>query len=137
MGDYTANAPLAGLEIGPSRLLGSEGSGRFEMVGPTTILQAVSLAGSWNVGANLCQIVVFRRGDDWRLMASMVNLEAALRGKQACPPGEIWLNDSDVILVPKSRILEMDDLINLAFTRGFYGVLPLQPTITFQKLSTI
>jgi polysaccharide export outer membrane protein len=111
--------------------------GRFEMVGPTTILQAVSLAGSWNVGANLCQIVVFRRGDDWRLMASMVNLEGALRGKQACPPGEIWLNDSDVIIVPKSHILEMDDVISLAFTRGFYGVLPLQPTITFQKLSTI
>jgi len=128
----TARAPRYVYVIGEVR-----SPGRFEMVGPTTILQAVSLAGSWNVGANLCQIVVFRRGDDWRLMASMVNLEAALRGKQACPPGEIWLNDSDVIIVPKSRILEMDDLINLAFTRGFYGVLPLQPTITFQKLSTI
>jgi polysaccharide export outer membrane protein len=111
--------------------------GRFEMVGPTTILQAVSLAGSWNVGANLCQVVVFRRGDDWRLLASMVNLEGALRGKQACPPGEIWLSDSDVVIVPKSRILELDDIINLTFTRGIYGVFPLYSTITFQKLSTI
>ena len=75
--------------------------GRFEMVGPTTVLQAMSMAGSWNVGANLRQIVVFRRGDDWRLLATMVNLDAALHGKQPCPAGEIWLSDCDVIIVPK------------------------------------
>ncbi|HEX4149272.1 MAG TPA: polysaccharide biosynthesis/export family protein, partial [Pirellulales bacterium] len=41
--------------------------GRFEMVGPTTLTQAIALAGGWNVGANLRQVVIFRRGDDWRL----------------------------------------------------------------------
>ena len=45
------------------------------------------MAGSWRVGANLRQIVVFRRGDDWRLMATMVNLEAALFGNQPLPAG--------------------------------------------------
>ena len=51
--------------------------GRFELVAPTTAIQAISMAGSWRVGANLRQIVVFRRGDDWRLLATMVNLEGA------------------------------------------------------------
>jgi polysaccharide export outer membrane protein len=111
--------------------------GRFEMVGPTTILQAIALAGSWNVGANMSQVVVFRRGDDWQLMASMVNLTGALRGKQLCAPGEIWLADSDVVIVPKGRILEMDDFINLVFTRGLYGIMPVQTTVTFQKLSSL
>jgi polysaccharide biosynthesis/export protein len=111
--------------------------GRFEMVGPTTILQAISMAGSWNVGANLPQIVVFRRGDDWRLMATMVNLEGALRGKQPCPRGEIWLNDSDIVIVPKCRILEIDDFVNLVFTRGIYGVFPMSTSINFQKASSI
>ncbi len=111
--------------------------GRFEMVGPTTALQALALAGSWNVGANISQVVVFRRGDDWRLMATMIDLEGALRGKRPCPKGEIWLSDSDVIIVPKGRILETDDFINLVFTRGLYGVFPLQPTLTFAKLTTI
>ena len=111
--------------------------GRFEMVGPTTALQALAMAGSWNVGANISQVVVFRRGDDWRLMATMIDLQGALRGKQPCPKGEIWLSDSDVIIVPKGRILEADDFINLVFTRGLYGVFPLQSTITFAKLSTI
>lgn len=111
--------------------------GRFEMTGPTTILQSIAMAGSWNVGANISQVVVFRRGDDWRLMATMVNLEGALRGKQPSPPGEIWLSDSDVVIVPKGRILEFDDFINLVFTRGLYGVFPMQASIAFQKLNTI
>ena len=60
--------------------------GRYELTGPTTVLQSLSMAGSWRVGANLRQIVVFRRGDDWRLLATMVNLEAALLGHQPLPP---------------------------------------------------
>jgi polysaccharide export outer membrane protein len=111
--------------------------GRFELTGPTTVLQALSMAGSWNVGANLRQIVVFRRGDDWRLMATMLDLDAALHGKQPCPPGEIWLSDSDVIIVPKSRILVADDFIDLVFTRGIYGVFPLSSVINFSKLSSL
>ena len=111
--------------------------GRFEMLGPTTVLQAMAMAGSWNVGANLSQIVVFRRGDDWRLIATMVDLQGALRGKQPCPKGEIWLSDSDVIIVPKGRILEADDFINLVFTRGLYGVFPFYSSVTFAKLATI
>ncbi len=100
-------------------------------------MQAISLAGSWRVGANLRQIVVFRRGDDWRLLATMVNLEAALFGHQATPPGEIWIDDSDVVIVPKSPILMTDDFINLVFTRGIYGVFPMYTTLNFTKLSTL
>jgi len=111
--------------------------GRFELVAPTTALQAISLAGSWRVGANLRQIVVFRRGDDWRQLATMIDLEGALFGRQACPQGEIWLNDSDVVIVPKSKILQADDFISLAFTRGLYGVFPVSTTIQFSKLSTL
>jgi polysaccharide export outer membrane protein len=111
--------------------------GRFELSGPTTVLQAISMAGSWNVGANLRQIVVFRRGDDWRLMATMLDLDAALHGRQPCPPGEIWLSDSDVIIVPKSRILVADDFIELVFSRGIYGVFPMAAVLNFNKLSSL
>jgi len=111
--------------------------GRFELSGPTTALQAISMAGSWNVGANLRQIVVFRRGDDWRLMATMIDLEGALFGRRPCPPGEIWLSDSDVVIVPKGAILQADDFINLVFTRGIYGVFPLSASLNFSKLSSL
>jgi polysaccharide export outer membrane protein len=111
--------------------------GRYELSGPTTVLQSLSMAGSWRVGANLRQIVVFRRGDDWRLLATTVNLEGALLGNQLCPRDEIWVDDSDVIIVPKSPILVADDFINLVFTRGIYGVFPMYTTLNFSKLSSL
>jgi polysaccharide export outer membrane protein len=106
--------------------------GRYVLEGPTTIMQAIAMAGSWNVGANLKQVVVFRRADDWRLLATMVDLNGALRfANQPCPAGEIWLNDSDVIILPKSKILLTDDFINLVFTRGIYGVVPFATNISW------
>jgi polysaccharide export outer membrane protein len=111
--------------------------GRFELTGPTTLMQALAMAGSWNVGANLQQIVVFRRGDDWRLLATMVDVNAALFGRDPCPAGEIWLSDSDVIVVPKGAILQTTDFIDLVFTRGIYGVFPLNASVNFAKLSTL
>ena len=110
---------------------------RFELTGPTTAIQAISMAGSWRVGANLRQIVVLRRGDDWRLLATMIDLQGALFGNQPCPKGEIWIDDSDVIIVPKSKILVADDFINLTFTRGIYGVFPMTSSIQFAKISSL
>lgn len=119
-------------------VLGEVGTpGRFELTGPTTVLQALSMAGSWNVGANLRQIVIFRRGEDWRLMATTVDLAAALHGKQLCPAGEIWLSDSDVVIVPKGPILHADDFIDLVFTRGIYGILPLTTSVSLASMSTL
>ncbi|HEX4000973.1 MAG TPA: polysaccharide biosynthesis/export family protein [Pirellulales bacterium] len=111
--------------------------GRYVLEGPTTVMQAISMGGSWNVGANLKQIVVFRRGDSWQLMATMLDLQAALSGKCKCPAGEIWLGDGDVVLVPKSAILRADDFINLVFTRGAYGVMPFTTSYEFGLAATV
>ena len=105
--------------------------GRYLLDGPTTVMQSVALAGGWNVGANTRQIVVFRRGDDWRLLATMLDLRGALYGKAPAPSDELWVNDSDVIVVPKSPILVADDFINLVFTRGIYGVAPYSVGTSF------
>lgn len=111
--------------------------GRYRLEGPTTLMQAIGMAGSWNVGANLNQVVVFRRGDDWRLMAAMLDLRQALLGKEPCPDGEIWLNDSDLIIVPKSNIVLLDNFIELVFTKGIYGVVPFSTSISFTNLSAL
>lgn len=105
--------------------------GRFVLDGPTTVMQSIALAGGWNVGANTRQIVVFRRGDDWRLLATMLDLRGALYGKMPAPSDEIWVNDADVIIVPKSPILVLDDYINLVFTRGIYGIAPFNVGTSF------
>ena len=100
--------------------------GQVVMTGPTTLMQAIAEADGWNVGANLRQVVVFRRGQDWRLLATMVDIRGALYGNRPTPADEIWLNDSDVVVVPKTPILVLDDFVQLVFTRGLYSVFPTQ-----------
>ncbi|TWT30036.1 polysaccharide biosynthesis/export family protein [Blastopirellula retiformator] len=98
--------------------------GRFELVGPTTVMQAIALAGGWNVGGNLREVVIFRRAEDWRLVATKVDIQGALYGKRPIPSDELWLRDSDILVVPKQPILWADEFIELVFTRGIYGVVP-------------
>ena len=113
-------------------------AGRFTLEGPTTVMQAIALAGSWNVGANLRQVVVFRRADDWRLMATLLDLQGALYGRRPVPADEIWLSDSDIVVVPKNPILVANEFIDQVFTRGIYGVLPVQGVaLNFAKNSTL
>ncbi|HEY2760927.1 MAG TPA: polysaccharide biosynthesis/export family protein [Pirellulales bacterium] len=112
--------------------------GRYSLEGPTTLMQAISMAGSWKVGANLRQIAIFRRGDDWRLMATLVNMQGTmLLNCRPCPCGEIWIDDSDIVMVPKTPVLIADDLINLYFTRGLYSVLPFSTFYSFNQAATV
>ncbi len=111
--------------------------GRHDMVGPTSVMHSISLAGGWNVGADLKNIIIFRRTEDWGLIATRVNVDAALYAKDATPADDIWLRDSDIIIIPKSNTLQLNEWIELVFTRGIYGVLPVQATVNFSKLSSI
>lgn len=103
-----------------------EQPGRFVMEAPTSAMQAIALAGGWRMGANLRQVVVFRRGPDWRLMATMLDLRGALYARRPAPADEIWLNDSDIVLVPKTPIKVADELVEQIFTRGVYAAVPLE-----------
>lgn len=111
--------------------------GRYTLEAPTTVMQAIAMAGSWNNGAHLPQIVVFRRADDWRLIATMLDLRAALLGRRPCPQGEIWVGDADLIIVPKSNILRADNIIELVFTKGIYGIFPFSGNVSYTTLSAL
>lgn len=98
--------------------------GRFEMTTPTTVLGGLSLAGSYVPGANLRQVVIFRRGANWELLSTMLDLRAAIFGKASRPTDEIWLQDGDVIIVPPTPIRVFDRFVQQVFTEGIYGVAP-------------
>jgi polysaccharide biosynthesis/export protein len=88
--------------------------GRYTLEGPTTIMQALAIAGSWTVGSNIEQVVVLRRTEEWQLVATMLNLRDAVLGRQCCPASEIWVSDSDLIIVPQSKIQLCDKFIDRA-----------------------
>ena len=89
-------------------------------------MQALSLAGGWNVGGNIRQIIVFRRDQNWKLMAIRLDLAGGLYGHRPMPSDEIWLRDSDIILVPKMPITRIADAIELYFTRTLYALFPAE-----------
>ena len=60
--------------------------GRFELKGPTTAMQAVALAGGWVNGGNFREMVVFRRGEDWRLIATRLDLRGVCTASGRSPP---------------------------------------------------
>ncbi|QDU97083.1 polysaccharide biosynthesis/export family protein [Lignipirellula cremea] len=110
--------------------------GVYEMNGPTSVMMAISQAGGWNIGGNLREIIVFRRAEDWRLLATKIDVRGALYGESPTPADEIWLRDTDIVVVPKMPIQVADDFIELIFTRGIYGVVPLQGSVNFAGAST-
>ena len=100
--------------------------GRFQMDRPTTVMQAIAMANGINNGGNLRQVVVFRRAEDWRLIATKLDIRGAVYGYRPTPADEIFLRDSDIVLVPKSSIKRTDDFIELVMTNGFYRAFPVQ-----------
>ena len=101
-------------------------AGRFDLVGPTTAVQAVALAGGFEDGGNLRQVIVFRRDQNWRLTATKLDLAGALLGKKPNPSDEIWLRDSDIVLVPQKPIQRFSEAVNLYLTSTLYAIFPQQ-----------
>lgn len=97
---------------------------RIELSGPTTVTGAIASAGGWLPGANLRQIVIFRRAEDWRIVSTMLDLRGALLGKRPTPSDEIWLRDGDVVIVPPAPIRLFDNFVRQVFTEGIYGIIP-------------
>lgn len=111
--------------------------GRYELQGPTTVMQALSLAEGWRIGSNLRQIIVFRRDEQWRLMATKIDLQGALIGRAPHPADEIWLRDSDIVLVPQMPVQRFSEAVELYLTRSLYALFPQQGVVfNFDGLRT-
>jgi len=111
-------------------VLGQVGTpNRIEVDAPTTVLGAIATAGGHLPTANMRQVVIFRRAEDWRLISTMLDLQGAVFGRRPSPADEIWVRDGDVIIVPERPIVRFDNWVQQVFTNGIYGVIP--PGIQF------
>ncbi|MCI0360876.1 MAG: polysaccharide biosynthesis/export family protein [Planctomycetaceae bacterium] len=92
--------------------------GRYELLGPTSAMQSLALAGGWTDGADLRQVALFRRTDDWSLLATKLDIRGALAGHCPSPADEIWLRDSDIVVVPKTSHHGYGDVWTHLFGHG-------------------
>ncbi len=104
---------------------------RVELQGPTTVLSAIASAGGQLPSANMRQVVIFRRAEDWRLLSTMLDLQGAVYGKRPTPADEIWLRDGDVVIVPAKPIARFNWFVQQVFTEGVYGVVPFGVSYNF------
>ena len=125
-------APVSFLVLGEVR-----NPGRLERRLPTTLVEAIRLAGGWKSEANLRQIAVFRRDEGSRLVATMVNLSGPLVERRPEPWGEIPLADGDVVVVPGKDVLSTDELAERLFARRVFGALPLSSRAPLWRLGTL
>ncbi len=111
--------------------------GRYELTGPTSAIQSIALAGGFLQGGNLRNIVVLRRDDQWRLMATRLDLAGGLYGRRPYPSDEIWLRDSDIVLVPPKPIQRLSEAVDLYLTRTLYSIIPEQILFNFDTGSSL
>ncbi len=106
--------------------------GRYELFGPTSVTQALAMAENIRNGGNHRQIVIFRRAEDWRMVATKLDLRGAHLGRRPDPSDEIWLQADDLIHVPPTPVKQFDNFVEQLFTNGVYRVIPFQG-IAIQK----
>ncbi len=83
------------------------------------------------------QVVIFRRGENWELLSTLLDLRGAVLGREAHPADEIWVRDGDVIIVPKTPIKLLNHFVRQVFTEGIYGVIPLNANYLLNDRSAV
>ncbi len=84
--------------------------GLVQLVGPTTVSQAVALAGGFTYDARRTQIVVIRQNPPGKPFVTVVNLLEVQRGINMT--NDINLMPYDMVYVPKSQIAEVDKWVD-------------------------
>lgn len=89
--------------------------GAKEILGPTTVIQAVMLAGGFKDTARLNEIVVIRRGADFKPFLVSLDVEKAMKGID--PKQDVFVQPYDIVLVPRSNIADVNLWVN-QYIRG-------------------
>lgn len=97
---------------------------RYQLQGPTSVTQALAMARGINIKGNAREVVIFRRAEDWRMLATRLDLKGMHLGKVPTPADEIWLRDNDLIIVPKTPIARFNEFVDQVFRQGAYGIFP-------------
>jgi protein involved in polysaccharide export with SLBB domain len=85
-------------------------AGVVNLVGPMTILQAISAVGGLKESARLNEVLIIRRDAENRAKVATVNLEKALDGSDMSH--DILLMPFDIVYVPRSHIADINNWVD-------------------------
>jgi polysaccharide export outer membrane protein len=121
------NATLILLEIHHPKLyvLGEvEKPGAYDIASVPNVLNALTISGGFKKSGMLEEIAVFRNEGLERPIAFTVDIKTAMQTGNALT--NVKLKPGDIIYVPKTRIDDINDIVERVFTKGIYAVLPFQ-----------
>ena len=101
--------------------------GRYLLDRPTHVSQVIAMAGGYNLGSELSDVILIRYREGapraWKL-----NLHVAiwqdLSAGDVILTDDILLADGDVVVLPRDRVQNMNDFVRRVFTEGVYGLIP-------------
>ncbi len=90
-----------------------------DLVGPTSVLQAVAMAGGFKDTARTDEVIVLRRDENDKPFLIALDIQKAMKGVDL--QQDIYLKPYDMVVVPKSNIADVDLWVQqyLANTVGF------------------
>lgn len=99
-----------------------EKPGAYDIIAVPNVLHALTLSGGFNRRAELEEIAIFRNEGLERPIALKVNMQTALRDGVALT--NIKLKPGDIVYVPKTGLVALNDALEKIFTKGIYAVIP-------------
>jgi polysaccharide export outer membrane protein len=93
-----------------------EKPGQYPGAVPTTVAQALAMAGVSTTTAGLKNVIVVSMANPARPVGMVLNLEPILKGEQGEGLGDRILARNDVVFVPKTRIAKINQFVNQYIT---------------------
>ena len=103
--------------------------GAYEMTSRMNLLDALAVAEVDTKRAHLEDVVVFRNDGLERPIAFKVDLRGALA--QGIAAANLQIKPADIIYVPKTKLDNLNDLIEKVFTKGIYSMVPFSTYFSF------
>jgi protein involved in polysaccharide export with SLBB domain len=79
--------------------------GRYELRAPTTVAEAIAIAGGFTEGAKHSQVIVFRKILDGVVETHVLNVKSMLASRNL--EEDVELRPGDMLFVPQNRISKL------------------------------
>lgn len=91
--------------------------GKYELRSPTTVSEAIAIAGGFNDQARHSQVVLFRKVTDSVVESHVLNIKAMLNSKNL--DEDIELKPGDMLFVPQNRISKIKKFLPVSSLSAF------------------
>lgn len=92
--------------------------GKYELSAPTTVTEAIAVAGGYTEAGKHSQVVLFRRATDQLVESRVLNLKAMLASRNLNE--DVELQPGDMLFVPQNRISKIKKFLPVASLSTFF-----------------